>query len=119
MSKRGVYRVLRGGSYVGTWVLRTTHRGRSAPEGRIRILSFRIVVRRRKRMKQASRASCASGRLVSTTPGSCAPPTASGSRPSTATAAFASSSCGGSDFSHPPGRLVLLRLQIHAHRRPL
>lgn len=44
------YRVLRGGSYNDdSRVLRTAFRNRFVPEYRIRLIGFRLVVRRRKR----------------------------------------------------------------------
>ena len=42
-------RVIRGGSYLGgTGILRSTYRFRFVPEDRLRLVGFRIVVKRRK-----------------------------------------------------------------------
>jgi len=49
MSKRRVYRVLRGGSYNRvSWNLRSTIRFRNEPENRYRSSGFRLVIKRRK-----------------------------------------------------------------------
>ena len=46
--KRGVHRVLRGGSFCNdTWGLRATNRFRGEPEFRVRYYGFRIVIRRK------------------------------------------------------------------------